>query len=93
MNKKTFEAVSELSAWVRDYGDKRPPEFIEHITTLIEVAKSHPAWHDRPTVPGGRWAVGTITREVSQTDIDQWHSRRWGRCYGPIPEEESTNDV
>ena len=36
-------AIQRLTAWVRDYGDKKEPVFIADVNTLLDVAKKQQA--------------------------------------------------
>jgi len=41
MTEREFDAISRLEAWVRDFGDQKPPEFITDVETVLAMAREY----------------------------------------------------
>lgn len=80
-------ARERLTAWIRDYGHKSEPVFIDDIKAVLE-----PAWRRRPTGPGLYVCYPGLNGSadmlcaiyIDESDIAKGAPFAAELCYGPI---------
>jgi hypothetical protein len=69
MNNKTCEAIGRLEAWVREYGSRSQPPFLDDLKTVIQTAKNEQRAELMRRIDEAVKALQDITRHEIDNDL------------------------
>jgi len=91
MTEEQVQAISRTTAWLRDYGDTKPREFVDDLRVLMEMAKESQkkpkGWLQRLVVAVG----GCISDQRNGMDV--LASASWDRVCEVWCEAENRSDA
>ncbi len=79
MNNKTCEAIGRLESWVREYGSRSQPPFLDDLKTVIEAAKGKQRQElvrrFAVALVGTEWCYNPEARDFTPDKVWEWAAK------------------